>query len=320
MIEVPPSGFTGVVWEAREPQKLAQDLTRGPGAVPMAEAAVAWARLATGFGAAVVEYEQILAALRGAWQSGSSDAVIQRVSTLRDWLAEAAGAAAQNAARMQAQVVAYEVARLAMPNTADLESIQQVQRMLESIGGMLGAPLKAVAAQTDTDADLAKAVASRVMRSYESATEPLATSWQQAQPPRIAPDEALMAEQSARQSATVDTSPGALPMGAMSMPMPGAVPRVRTSYRAPVYSQREPTTEVTARPVPVHGAASDSSTVPFSPAASGGGVASRDVSRFPRASLAGDAGDHLDGKIHAAPSVLGAAETAGRPEQSREHH
>ncbi|WP_280381786.1 PPE domain-containing protein [Nocardia wallacei] len=317
MIEMPQPGFTGVVWEAREPQKLAQDLTTGPGSVPMAEAAAAWSRLATGFGAAVVEYEQILAALRGAWQSGRSDAVMERVSRLRDWLAEAAGAAAQNAARMQAQVAAYEVARLAMPNTADIESIQQVQRMLESIGGMLGAPVRAVAADTDAEADVAKAVASRVMRNYESATEPLATPWQHEQPPTVAPEKALAAEQAARQTPVPSVAgaamPGMMPMGRMAMPsMPTAVPRVRTAYQAPVYAQSGASGEVTAQPVPVNASTASAEAVPMSPAAGPGGAggASQDVPRFPRASLAGEAGDHLDGEIQAAPAVLGGAEPA----------
>ncbi|MBF6171399.1 PPE domain-containing protein [Nocardia blacklockiae] len=316
MVEMPQPGFTGVVWEAREPQRLAQDLTTGPGSVPMAEAAAAWSRLAASFGAAVVEYEQTLAVLRGAWQSGRSDAVLERVSALREWLIEAAGAAAANAARLQAQVAAYEIARLAMPDTADIANIEQVQRMLESVGGMLGAPLKAVAAQTDTDADLAKAVAARVMRSYESATEPLATPWQQAEPPRIAPDKALVAEQSARQAATAASAsaagfaPGAMPIGPVSVTMPTAVPRVRTSYQAPVYAQSGAASELVAQPVPVGTGNAAAEAVPFGPAASGGGAAPQDTPRFPRASLAGDSGDHLDGEIQAAPSVLGAVESA----------
>ncbi|GAB2688986.1 PPE domain-containing protein [Nocardia thraciensis] len=317
MIEMPQPGFTGVVWEAREPQRLAQDLATGPGSVPMAEAAAAWSRLATGFGAAVVEYEQILAALRGAWQSGRSDAVLQRVSALRDWLAEAAGAAAQNAARMQAQVAAYEVARLAMPNTADIESIQQVQRVLESVGGMLGAPIRAVAVETDAEADVAKAVASRVMRSYESATEPLATPWQHEQPPSVAPERPLAAEQAARQTPVpsgAGAMPGMAPMGRMAIPsMPTAVPRVRTAYQAPVYSQSGASSEITARPVPVNASSASAEAVPMSPAAGGpGGMggASQDVPRFPRASLAGEAGDYLDGEIQAAPAVLGGGEPA----------
>lgn len=313
MVEMPQPGFTGVVWEAREPQRLARDLTTGPGSVPMAEAAAAWSRLAAGFGAAVVEYEQILAVLRVAWQSGRSDAVLEQLSALREWLVEAAGAAAANAARLQAQVAAYEIARLAMPNTADIANIEQIRRMLESAGGMLGAPLKAVAAQTDTDADMAKAVASRVMRSYESATEPLAAPWQQPHPPQVAPDRALVAEQSARRAAASAPNfvPGTMPPSRMSVAMPAGVPRVRTGYRAPMYSQAATTTETAAQPVPVSARSSGAEAVPFGPAATGGGGGgAQDTPRFPRASLAGADGDHLDGAVQAAPSVLGAAEPA----------
>ncbi|MBF6192921.1 PPE domain-containing protein [Nocardia implantans] len=313
MIEPPQPGFTGVVWTARPPERLARDLTTGPGAVPMAEAVAAWSRLAASFGAAVAEYEKVLADVRGAWQSGRSDEVLRQISTLRDWLVDAAAAAAANAARFQAQVTAYEIARLAMPDTADLENLQQLQRMLESMGGMLGGPIRAIAAETDADQDAAKAVASRVMRNYELATEPLALPWQHQEPPVVAPEQALAAEQAeAAQSAAVPR--GAAPIGALPIgtaPIP-AMPRVRTAYQAPVYAQSATAADVVPRTTQATTVNTGGQPAPLVPGALGQAGSAPDAARFPRASLPTETSDQIgfEGGIQAAPAVLGGAEPA----------
>ncbi|WP_280491761.1 PPE domain-containing protein [Nocardia asiatica] len=314
MIEPPQPGFTGVVWTARPPERLARDLTTGPGAVPMAEAVTAWSRLAASFGAAVVEYEKVLADMRGAWQSGRSDEVIHRVAALRDWLVDAAAAAAANAARFQAQVTAYEIARLAMPNTADLEALQQVQRTLQSMSGMLGAPIRAVAAQTDAEEDMAKAVASRVMRNYEMATEPLAMPWQHQEPPVVAPEQPLTAERTATPAEVAKSTAapyGAVPIGVVPVP---AMPRVPAAYRAPVYAQSAATSEVVPRTTPVPTVSAGGQPAPLAPGAMGPAGAAQDGARFPRAGLPGEVSDQIgrEGEIQAAPAVLGGAEPAAR--------
>ncbi|MFE9582137.1 PPE domain-containing protein [Nocardia sp. NPDC006044] len=322
MIEPPKPGFTGVVWEARPPERLARDLTTGPGSVPMAEAAAEWARLATVFGAAVLEYERVLASLRTAWQSGRSGEVMEKVTTLRDWLVDAAGTATANAARLQAQVAAYEVAKLTMPNTADIQQIQQVQEMLKSMGAMLGAPIQAIAADNDADADVAKAVASRVMRSYETAAEPLATPWQHQEPPKIAPEQALAAEQAATAAAaaTPKAMPGfgGMPIGSIAMPT--LPPRALSAYRAPVYSQSTTATEPTTKSTQVNATAATGQSAPVAPGAMGGaGGGGQDSARFPRASLAGEADQiGLEGEIQAAPAVLGGTESVTKaPTETR---
>ncbi|WP_280425433.1 PPE domain-containing protein [Nocardia carnea] len=327
MIEPPRPGFTGVVWPARPADRLARELTTGPGSVPMAEAVQAWTRLAASFGAAVVEYEKAVVEMRGAWGSGRSSEVLQRISTLRDWLVEAAGAAAANAARFQAQVAAYEVARLAMPHTVDIEQIQQVQRMLEAVGGMVGAPIKAVAAEVDKDSDVAKAVASRVMENYEKATEPLALPWQQTAPPMVAPETALAAEHAAAATASATAPPpairGGMSLGAMgigSVPIPAAVPRVPSAYSAPIYAQSATTSERAPQTTPVTGAGASSQAAPLAPGATAGaGGSAQDTSRFPRAGLSGDEGDHLgaENELRAAPAVLGGVEPAASAPEAR---
>ncbi|MEV0293227.1 PPE domain-containing protein [Nocardia sp. NPDC050710] len=311
MIEPPRPGFTDVVWEAREPDRLARDLTTGPGAIPMAEAGAAWAKLAADFGTAAVEYELVIAAIRGAWQSSTSRDVLERITGLRDWLSEAASAATANAVRAETQAAAYELARLTMPNTADIAAIQQVQRMLDSIGAALGAPIRAVAAQTDADADVAKAAASRVMRTYEAATEPLAMPWEHQQPPVLASEAALDAER-AGANVPVGQTP-VPPMGFPGMGIPSlggfvAAAREKTAYRTPVLVQSEtPQTVETVTPhaVPTTHPAS----MPLVPAAMAPGAAAAQEEEYE--SRAGDAGVDVLGPelgIVSAPAVLGAPE------------
>ncbi|MFF0491331.1 PPE domain-containing protein [Nocardia sp. NPDC004068] len=315
MIEPPKPGFTGVVWEAREAGKLATDLTTGPGPVPMAEAGAAWARLAAAFGAAVVEYEVILTALRGAWQSSASDAVHERITTLRDWLGDTAGAAANNSARAEAQAAAYELARLTMPNAGEIAALEAVQRSIEQIGTAMGAPIKAVAAATDTEADAAKATASRVMRTYEAATEPLATPWTHVDPPELTAGTSLAAEQAGAPAAGpaaitgmsgMPTLPtGGFPAGGFAMPAP-----IKTAYRAPLPVQAVETTEV---PVTQQVSTSSpySSTMPGAMGGPAGAAASAQGEEEHRAGLALEGADEigLEGGIVSAPAVLGAPAT-----------
>ncbi|MFE9326911.1 PPE domain-containing protein [Nocardia sp. NPDC052278] len=309
MIEPPQPGFTGVVWGAREPDRLARELSTGPGAAPMAEAGAAWTRLAAGFGTAVAEYELIVASMRGAWQSTTSGPVLDRISRLRDWLADAATAAGNNAVRAETQAAAYELARLTMPHTAEIEAIQAVQRMLESIGGALGAPIKAVAAQADTDADMAKAAAARVMQTYEAVTEPLATPWIQQDPPVIASPAALAAEET---SAPTAAATSAMPAITPGMFMPGgigAVPTLTKSqpYRAPVFTEAPAPVEVTT-PQPVPTSTASSSALPMVPGATAAGGGAEEEEYAPRAAaVTGDA-IGADLGIAAAPAVLGAPE------------
>ncbi|MFD4354880.1 PPE domain-containing protein [Nocardia sp. NPDC058518] len=313
MIEPPQPGFTGVVWEAREPERLAVDLTTGPGPIPMADSAAAWTRLAAALGAAVLDYEQVLRTLRGSWQSGRSDEVWERISTLREWLIETAAAATANAARMHAQVLAYELAKRAMPGATELAAISEMQKAIEQIGAVLGAPVKAIAAQTDADADAATAVASRVMRSYEAATEPLATPWLHVSAPPIVPEAALIAERSGSAGETAGAAAAtAGRLGAIgAIVLPPLPAPVQTAYRAPIYAQTSApvVTATTGTPVAAPGAQA----APMVPGAMAQGGGAQEAPRFPRAGLAYEESDQLvtEGEIQAAPAVLGAVERSG---------
>lgn len=317
MVEPPVIGFTGVVWPARTTEQLARDLTTGRGAAPMAEAGTAWTQLAAGFGAAVVEYDQIVAELRESWRSDGSDLVLERIGKLRDWLADAAASAGRNAASAGGQAAAYEVARLAMPHVAEIAALEAVKQSIEHAGAALGAPLVAAAAQVDDQQDLAKADAARVMQSYESATTPLASPWVQEHPPVIATSAALEAEQNAATASTAAAAP-TMPGGGFMPVLPGlpSIPVAQTAYRAQTVVQSMSTAEtVAAQPVPVHAEDTTGRMVP------GGGMspssAGTEVERTVRAGAAptprpGDA-LHMETGIEAAPPVLGGVAEQNAP-------
>ncbi|WP_405133477.1 PPE domain-containing protein [Nocardia sp. NBC_01388] len=306
MLEATKPGFTGTVWEARPPEQLARDLVAGAGAVPAAEAGVAWARLSAGFGAAALDYERILETLDSAWESVNSKAFIERIRALRDWLASAAAEAATNAAQAEAHAAAYEIARLAMPDAGDVERIKQLRETLEQLGTAIGAPMLAKLAMADSDADEAKAVAARVMRTYEGATEGLATPWEHQAPPQITAGMNIGDQNSPPAEsgdATTAESPGVLPEPSLG---PIDIPFVPTAFRASSNIQTAGTTSeiVVAQPVTAH----QSSSMPMG-AGAPGASGSSDEEHTVRPGLAGmptgDTDLGLTSGMQVAPAVLG---------------
>ncbi|WP_330233007.1 PPE family protein [Nocardia sp. NBC_00508] len=320
MVEPPVIGFTGVVWQARPTEQLARDLTTGPGAAPMADASTAWAKLAASFGAAVVEYDQIVAKIRESWRSGESEAVLERITKLRDWLVDAAAAAGQNAAKAGAQAVAHEVARLAMPHVVEIAALEAAKRGIEQAGAALGAPLVAAAAQVDSEQDLAKANAARVMQSYEAAATPLATPWEQQHPPVIASAAALEAEAGGNQATTAAVAAAGFPrIGGMPNRVGLSMPRAKTAYHAQTVSQSVAAPEVVpVEPTPV---VTDNAASRMVPGAMAPGMAAGDTERAARAGAPAaprpGEGLQIETGVEAAPPVLGAApEQAARPESA----
>lgn len=306
MVEPTKPGFTDVVWEAREPEQLARDLVSGAGAVPAAEAGLAWARLSAGFGAAAIEYERILANLDTAWESQNSRAFIERIRALRDWFTESAAAAAGNAIKAETHAAAYEIARLAMPDAGEVEQIRDMQKLLETVGAAIGAPMLAQVAKADEDADAAKAVAARVMRTYEATTEPLATPWEhQAAPAVTAGMEALT---EAPAAAPAEAEAPQVSGGVPQMPIgPINIPRVltRISARGVTPVTNVTSEKTTVQPVTVQQGVSS---MPMAPAAAGGHGQDEEEHTV-RPGLAGVPGSDealgLTSGMQVAPAVLG---------------
>lgn len=300
MLEPTKPGFTETVWEARPPEQLARDLVTGAGAIPAAEAGLAWARLSAGFASAAIEYERILSLLDSAWESTGGRDVVDQVRALRDWLASSAAAAAGNAVQAESHAAAYELARLAMPDAGEVEAIHDLQKTLEQVGAALGAPNLATIARVDGEADAAKAVASRVMRTYEAATETLATPWEHQAPPVVTTGEGLTG---APQTQPVSPTP--------SMGIPGGIgpihiAPVKTDYRgrSTIQVSATPTPQVTVAPTTT---VQSGSSVPMSPAGmSQGGNQSEEEHTSRMSPIGAPSGDDgLTSGMHVAPAVLG---------------
>lgn len=303
MLEPTKPGFTGEVWEAKPPEELARDLVTGAGAVPAAEAGLAWARLSANLGAAAIDYERILGVLSEAWESKNSTAFIERIRALRDWLTHSAASAAGNAVQAETHAAAYEIARLAMPDAGDVEKLRQLQEMLEKVGTAMGAPMLAKLATVDGDADAAKAVAARVMRTYEAATESLATPWEHQTPPPITEGMNTTATPPAEPAAEAPAAPS-FPGGIPSLSL-GSVPLVPVNLTARTATTTNSTTKQTVvQPVTVQQVGSS---MPMAPMA--GTQNSQDDEHTTREGLAGpqasDAELGLASGMQVAPSVLG---------------
>ncbi|MEU6561149.1 PPE domain-containing protein [Nocardia nova] len=310
MVEPPGDGFTGVVWEARPTERLARELTTGPGSVPMAEAGAAWGRIAANFGAAVVDYDRIVAEIRGHWQSEHSDEIVERIARMRDWLLDATTAAGRNATHAGEQAAAYEVARLAMPHTAEIAALEQAMKAVQAVGASLGAPLVGVAADISADQDVAKSGAARVMRTYEAATEPLAVPWQQIEPPVLATADALAGEQAA-----VAPESASLPVMPTVPAMPNlasfAVPRTLTGTRMQTVVRVAQSSEFTAVPAGVsQTGVTGGQAVPAAagPAAAGAQNEEEHTARAGVADGPAVGAFEIEAGLAAAPPVLGGAE------------
>ncbi|MBJ8338584.1 PPE domain-containing protein [Antrihabitans sp. YC3-6] len=292
MTEPTGVGFTGVIWEARATERLAHDLTDGPGAIPLADAGAAYARLAAGLAESALEYPQIVAAIQQAWQSNESANAAAQIAKFQQWLADAAAAAGANAVKAEAQAAAHQIARLAMPSAAEVSLTKAAKDGIEKAGAALGAPLVAAAAKVEADQQQAKDRASRVMETYEKATEPLSTAWDQAKPPQIATSVALDAERAAEQAPTPKLDAGNLPggfSGGLPLGFPIAMARQQTKFYANTISQSaaKPTTIVTPAATPIDTVA------PMTPMAPG---------------MAAAAANNCNDEHHAKPTRAGAAE------------
>lgn len=186
------TGFTGVIWDARTSRDLAGALGDGPGAAPFADAASSWGSLAAELANAAVEYAAVLARLRTQWQSGSADAALDRLGALTRWFAEMAAQATAAAAATETQAVAVTVARLAMPNVAEIDLIGDLAHAASVTASMI--PLATgAAAHAERAAHDQRIRAARVMEAYEAAAEPLARPWRAADPaPKLVADAAAV--------------------------------------------------------------------------------------------------------------------------------
>ncbi len=191
-----------------------------------------------------------------------------------------------------------------MPDAGEVEAIHNLQKTLEQVGAALGAPMLAKIAHVDGEADAAKAVASRVMRTYEAATESLATPWEHQAPPVVTTGETLAAAPAESQPTATPTGMGGIPGGIG----PINIAPVKTDYRGRAVM---PTTVPSGQPVPATPVttAQPSAAVPLSPAAMARGGQPSGEEHAPQFSPIGapaaDSDLGLNAGMQVAPAVLG---------------
>ncbi|MDY6808756.1 MAG: PPE domain-containing protein [Actinomycetota bacterium] len=285
------TGFTGVVWDARTTEQLASDLGDGAGPAPLAEAGLAWSRVASELASAAAEYGTILAALGVHWESAHTSESFANLSRLAPWFAEAAAAAGRNAARAEAQSAAVTVARMTMPNLAEVNLAEEAMRTATTVAAIAPA-LVGAAAHAERALHDQRLRAAQVMHNYESASESAATPWVGAAPaPNLVSGQPLAGERAAREAAAraatqphpqpspaaAAIAPVGLPVAGMVMPSPE-----KTSYAPTILAGGGPAVS-TASPAPAGQPAHAGPAGPVAPPMTphGAGAADRFVARAP---------------------------------------
>ncbi|MEU7145825.1 PPE domain-containing protein [Nocardia sp. NPDC046473] len=208
MAEPAQHGFTGTVWDAVPAEQLAHELTTGPGVVPMAEAGFAYTALSARLSDAAMEYHSILSVVGNAWGSHSSQDALAQLAQLGAWLDASAAAARSNAATGAQQAAAYEIAQLTMPHVAEVsQALHTAEDLIK--GSLLGGPLAGVLDSAEQQLDALREQAAQVMRTYEAASEQLATPWQPDPAPAVSDGAALLAEEESPTAATPSQDPAA---------------------------------------------------------------------------------------------------------------
>ncbi|MGY1982899.1 PPE domain-containing protein [Nocardia gipuzkoensis] len=194
MTEPPQAGFTGTIWEALPAERLAHELTTGPGGAPMSGAAIAYAELAAALASANTEFRVLLALVANAWGSESSADGLAQLAGLSDWFDEITAAATDNASVAARQAASYELAKLAMPPVAEVTAAVRVAESMLA-PGPLGPPLAGLFDLAEHQLDGLRAQAARVMRTYEAEGTEAATPWSLGPAPAVSAGANLLAEQ-----------------------------------------------------------------------------------------------------------------------------
>ncbi|MEE3850990.1 PPE domain-containing protein [Gordonia sp. LSe1-13] len=290
------TGYTGVIWDARTTEQLASDLGDGAGPGPLAEAGLAWGRVASEMASAAAEYGTILAAMAVHWESGHTIESFEKLSRLAPWFAEAAAEAGQNAGRAEAQAAAVTVARLTMPNLVEVDLAEEAMRTATAVSAIAPA-LVGAAAQAERAVHDQRMRAARVMQTYESASETAAKPWKGAPPaPNLVSAQPLAAERAARETAaraaahTPPKSSSTTPAALAGMPMAAmagfaVAPVEKTNYVPTTLAGGAPAGTATAGPTAPAHAAQSPHHGPMAPpvAPHGAAAAERVVTRAPSA-------------------------------------
>ncbi|NDK91280.1 PPE domain-containing protein [Gordonia desulfuricans] len=237
------TGFTGIIWDARTSARLAADLGAGAGPSPLAESAMAWSVVSAEMGRAAISYGKVLAELGAGWESGAAESVLGQLSALGDWLAEMSANAATAAVLVEQQAAAVTVARLAMPDPAEIALVDGLADLAATAASVV--PLvSGAAAHAERAVHDQRVRAARVMEAYEVAAEPVARPWLTPHPaPAGAITAAPPAPGSSSDGSAADTTAAQPVSGLSAAVVVPSVPTIRGAYTptVPASTVAEPT-------------------------------------------------------------------------------
>ncbi|MGW0039066.1 PPE domain-containing protein [Gordonia sp. NPDC003376] len=224
------TGFSGVIWDARTSARLATDLGAGPGPVPLAEAAIAWSVVSAEIERAAIKYGKVLSDLGAGWVSESAESTLGQLSALGGWLADMSAHAATASVLVEQQAAVVTVARLAMPNAAEIALVDGLADLAATAASVVPI-VSGAAAHAERAVHDQRVRAARVMEAYEVAAEPVARPWRA---PHPVPGDVFTEASPETRSSSAGSSPPATSaarpasgLGAVAVP-PG--PTIRGAY------------------------------------------------------------------------------------------
>lgn len=245
-------GFTNVAWESRDTEKLARDLTGGPGPASVGQAGAAWVRVAHELAALADDYRRIAEQLTMSFEGRTTGRAARRIDEFARWLQALALSAAGNGERAEEAAVANGVAVMAMPSVSDVIEARAERDMMNSLAAYNGAILNGRFAEIDEAVAGSHASAADVMYRYEQSCAELAQPWDQPMPPDASDESALRAEHpdSVNATAVGDTGGRLMPDPDLHAPL--------APFRAPDLQASKPAASLrasSAAPVPSAGLA-----------------------------------------------------------------
>jgi hypothetical protein len=194
-------GFTNVAWESRGTERLARDLTAGPGPASVGQTGAAWVRVANELAGVAEDYTRIVEKVKTSFAGQGAQAAARKLEDFGQWLRDVSPSAAANGQRAEEAAVADGVAVLSMPSVSEAVEAKAAHDIMASLAAYNGAVLNGRFAELDDAVTTAQADASAVMYRYEQACENLAAPWGQPLPPDVCAGAALTAQRNAAPAA-----------------------------------------------------------------------------------------------------------------------
>ncbi|OBJ01692.1 PPE domain-containing protein [Mycobacterium sp. 1465703.0] len=190
-------GFTNVAWELRSTERLARDLSDGPGLTSIGQAGAAWVRVADEWTRIAAEFGAVVDKLKDSFSSQGADAVVRKLQEFGAWLASVAVSAADNGERAEQAAVAYSVAVLGMPSVSQVIQAKTAHNLMASLAADNGTVLTGQFAEFAEALGAYRNAASAVMYQYEDACSGVGVPWPQPVVPDAVNGAALSAEHDA---------------------------------------------------------------------------------------------------------------------------